>query len=298
MSFPRLSLSLLACLFAQGSVPEVKALASRIPQGGVLVLTAKGATGMMHAKLGEKRHPFFPMPTGAGNGQAVMVPVPLDCPVGAQDVTVEAEGQPPFTVALTVTRTTAPSVAVKVAPGKAQPSAEDKARILRERDEFLAIQASPGVTRTWSAPFRNPGGGIVTCGFGTTRSFNGVVQSVHKGLDLRAATGTPVFASAPGTVRLAKDVFFGGNLAYLDHGCGLFSVYAHLSRLDVKPGQVVQAGERLGLSGATGRVSAPHLHWGTSIAGVDVDPHLLQKATAALCGAPAPKAAPRKGRRR
>lgn len=290
----------LCCLIVSGLQAEtmkIQALASRVPQGGVLVLLAKGATGPLHAQNGEKRHPFFPPPGAPQGSLAVLVPVPVDAPLGLREVKVEAEGQPPLSVPFTVTRTTGASVAVKVAPRAAQPSEDDKARIVREREAILAILATPGGTRTWSAPFRAPGSGVITCGFGATRHFNGVVRSVHKGIDLRAATGTPVFASAAGTVRLAQDLFFGGNLVFLDHGCGLFSSYAHLSRLDVKAGDAVQAGARLGLSGATGRVSAPHLHWGTSIAGVEVDPLLLQKATAALCGAPAPKAVPRKRRR-
>jgi murein DD-endopeptidase MepM/ murein hydrolase activator NlpD len=189
----------------------------------------------------------------------------------------------------------ASTVEVKVAPAKTQFSAMDKARVAREVEAFKAILATPGKVRLWQAPFHKPGGGIVTCGFGTTRRFNGAVQSVHKGLDFRAATGTPVHASGPGTVRLAKDVFFGGNLVSLDHGFGLFTVYAHMSRLDVRPGQVVQTGHLMGRSGATGRESAPHLHWGTSIDGVDVDPFLMQKAMVASGKIITPNATP--GRR-
>jgi murein DD-endopeptidase MepM/ murein hydrolase activator NlpD len=248
----------------------------------VLVLTAP-AQSALFARLKDKRHAFFPAPNQPQGHFAVMVPVPLDTPIGVQSIAVEYEGGTPVNVPFTVMPSTASSVEVKVAPSKTQLSAEDKARVAREAEVFKAILASPGTARLWQGPFHKPGGGIVTCGFGTTRRFNGAAQSIHKGLDLRAATGTPVPASGPGTVRLAKNVFFGGNLVFLDHGFGLFTAYAHMSRLDVSPGQVVQTGQLMGLSGATGRVSAPHLHWGTSIDGVDVDPILMQKAMAALC---------------
>lgn len=286
-------LTLVASLAVHALPPAVRALNTQVPQGGVLILTAVGKAESLHARLGEHRHPFFTTPEGL----AVLVPVPHDHLPGTHAVKIETDGMQVGSLSLTVTPSKWPTLKVQVASRIAEPSAADKARAAREREEFRAILATPGATRMWSAPFQNPGGGKVTCGFGATRHFNGVVQSVHRGIDLRAAVGTPVFASAPGTVRLSKDVFYGGNLVFLDHGCGLFSTYAHLSRLDVKPGQTVQARERLGLSGATGRVSAPHLHWGTSIAGVEVDPLLLQKATAALCGAPAPRAVRRKGRR-
>ena len=275
------------CLPGAAPAPVIHAPFARVAQGGVLVLTtqaqgAQGDQGTMSARLRDHRHRFFPAPNEPEGQLAVLVPVPLDCPLGVQTIAVESPGGTPVNVPFTVTKSTAATLTVKVAPGKIQLSAEDQARAAREAEEFKAIRTTPGLVRLWQAPFLKPGGGIVTCGFGTTRRFNGTVQSVHKGLDLRAATGTPVHASAPGTVRLARNVFFGGNLVFLDHGCGLFTVYAHLSRLDVVPGQAVQAGQLLGLSGATGRVSAAHLHWGASIDGVDVDPLLVQKAMATL----------------
>lgn len=273
----------LSFLAAPAQAPAVRVQASRVAQGGVLVLTAEGR-GPLQARLGERVHPFFPRPGQEGR-LAVAVPVPLDSPLGERTVAVEGAGAPvrvPFTVTPALART----LRVTVAPSKAELGAADQARAAREREEIQAIVATPGPVRTWSEPFRLPGGSVVTCGFGVKRTFNGVAQSVHRGIDFRAAPGTPVRAAGPGTVRLAKDLFFGGNLVFLDHGFGWFTSYAHLSRISVKPGQEVRAGELLGLSGATGRVSGPHLHWGASVGGVEVDPFLLRKAMAGLCGTP------------
>jgi len=285
--------ALILVLPIPAAVPEVRAAAAAAPQGGVLALRAPGP-GPLKARLGERDHPFFPAP--GGKGLAVLVPVPLDSPLGAREVVVEGEGGA-TRVPFRVTASRGPVLKVKVPPSKTELSAGDQARAAREQAEFQAITASPGAARAWEAPFGDPGGGAITCEFGATRRFNGTVTSVHKGLDLRAATGTPVKAAAAGTVRLAKDVFFGGNLVFVDHGCGLFTSYAHLSRLDAKPGQAVRAGERLGLSGATGRVSGPHLHWGASISGVQVDPRLVREGMAYLCGE-APARAPKRPRKR
>ena len=92
---------------------------------------------------------------------------------------------------------------------------------------------------------------------------------------VRAATGTPVLASGPGTVVLASDLYYSGNTVIVDHGGGLFTLYAHLSRLGVDEGQQVAAGDRVGLSGATGRVTGPHLHWGAKIGDLPFDPRAL-----------------------
>jgi murein DD-endopeptidase MepM/ murein hydrolase activator NlpD len=92
---------------------------------------------------------------------------------------------------------------------------------------------------------------------------------------LKASTGTPIHATNRGRVVLAKNLFFSGNTVILDHGLGIYTVYAHLSRIDVKPAQVVGEDQLLGLAGATGRVTGPHLHWAARIQGARVDPFSL-----------------------
>ncbi|MBG0777179.1 MAG: M23 family metallopeptidase [Desulfovibrionaceae bacterium] len=127
----------------------------------------------------------------------------------------------------------------------------------------------------WSCPFVRPVPGKVLSVFGMRRVFNGEPRSPHSGVDFRGAVGTSVHAAAAGRVLVADDLYFAGNCVYIDHGQGVVTVYAHLSRIDVRPGQEVAAGQVLGKVGATGRVTGPHLHFGAFVYGELVDPEVL-----------------------
>jgi murein DD-endopeptidase MepM/ murein hydrolase activator NlpD len=93
-----------------------------------------------------------------------------------------------------------------------------------------------------------------------------------------------VYASNSGIVRLAKNLFYSGNIVIIDHGMGVFTNYAHLSKIQVVAGQVIASGHQIGLSGASGRVSGPHLHWAVKVNGVYVDPLQFLRVIAALLG--------------
>ena len=117
--------------------------------------------------------------------------------------------------------------------------------------------------------------GEPTSTFGKRRFFNDKPRSPHPGLDLRAATGTPVLAAGSGLVAISQDLYYSGNTVIIDHGGGLFTIYAHLSELDVSVGDELEAGVPIGKSGATGRVTGPHLHWGAKIGDRPFDPTAL-----------------------
>ncbi len=162
--------------------------------------------------------------------------------------------------------------ALRVAPRHVKPSPKNLKRIKAEKKEIRRIYASSSDARLWYGNFIKPLTSNITSVFGTQRLFNGELKSYHRGTDLRAKTGTPIYASNSGIVRLAKNLFYSGNIVIVDHGKGIFTNYAHLSKIDVNAGQHIARGDQIGLSGATGRVSGPHLHWGVKINGAYVDP--------------------------
>ena len=134
------------------------------------------------------------------------------------------------------------------------------------------VFASSAPEPLWRGSFRAPVPAQPTDSFGTRRMFNGKLASIHKGADFRAAMGTPVHAANSGIVVLARTLYYEGNCVIIDHGMGLFTLSMHFSHIDVHEGQHVTQGERLGLSGATGRVTGPHLHWAVRWEGAYLDP--------------------------
>jgi len=152
------------------------------------------------------------------------------------------------------------------------------ARIDRER--VLARDAARRaheLPRLWKVPFMRPRTSRVTSVFGSGRKVNGVWRSRHYGLDLAGPKGAPVSASNRGVVALVGDFFYGGTSVFLHHGDGLMTVYHHLSRALVAPGDTVERGQLIGRVGATGRVTGPHLHWGAQYGAVAFDPADLLK---------------------
>jgi murein DD-endopeptidase MepM/ murein hydrolase activator NlpD len=162
-----------------------------------------------------------------------------------------------------------------VAPKFVEPPLEDLARIKAEVDLKAKVFAASATEPLWSGDFRAPVTAEATDSFGTRRVFNGKLDSVHKGMDFRAAAGTPVRAGNSGMVVLARPLYYEGNCVVIDHGLGLFTISMHLSRIDVLEGQHVSLGERIGLSGATGRVTGPHLHWAVRWQNAYLDPAKL-----------------------
>ena len=129
----------------------------------------------------------------------------------------------------------------------------------------------------WQGRFVWPVESKVLSRFGLRRYFNGQPRSPHSGIDLRAREGTPIKSPNAGKVTLVRDCYLSGNTVVIDHGGGLYTLYAHLSKVKVKQGQWVEKGQVIGLSGSTGRITGPHLHWGVSLLGQRVDPLELMR---------------------
>jgi len=160
---------------------------------------------------------------------------------------------------------------LSVASQFVDPSPRELERIRAEAARLEAIFGTVTMPERIEA-FTRPVPGVPSGNFGNRSVFNGEPRAPHAGEDFRGATGTPVHAPGGGRVMLAEDLFFTGQTVVIDHGLGLYSLLAHLSRIDVMPGQQVARGDTVGLLGATGRVTGPHLHWTVRLGGARVDP--------------------------
>lgn len=159
--------------------------------------------------------------------------------------------------------------------GKVNLSAVDLARAEREIAHIKKLKLDWQFRPETDLDFVLPAHGEIGGRFGTHRFFNGEPRAPHVGLDIAVARGTPVKASAAGRVLDAGAYFFNGKTIFIDHGNGLITMYCHLDRIDLKVGDPVDKGQQIGLSGATGRATGPHLHWSVVLNGAMVDPELF-----------------------
>ncbi len=167
---------------------------------------------------------------------------------------------------------------LRVAEEFVNPPASAMEEITRDNRKLAEIYARV-TPRRWTGSFILPVDGAPTSNFGTVSYFNGQRRSPHTGVDFLSPTGTPIRASSRGTVVLAEPLYFTGNTVIVDYGDSLYSLFAHLSEFRVKEGDEVQPDTIVGLVGATGRVTGPHLHWTVRLHGARVDPTSLVFAT-------------------
>ncbi len=210
-----------------------------------------------------------------GRGWVALVGLPLRLAPGAHELRVVAHG---------VEKTKSLRVADKryalqrfTVPDrrKVEPLPEDELRIAREQKRIDEIKAAFSDEADPDLAFRLPAQGRLSGNFGLRRIINGLERNPHAGIDVAVPVGTPVHAAGAGVVVETGDFFFNGNSVYIDHGQGFVTLYCHLERADVRPGERVVAGQRIGLSGNTGRSSGPHLHWTVLANGTAVDPRLF-----------------------
>jgi murein DD-endopeptidase MepM/ murein hydrolase activator NlpD len=151
-------------------------------------------------------------------------------------------------------------------------------RVLAENKKMLQIFNRVNPERLWQHSFIKPVEGPITSAFGLRRIINGEGRSPHSGVDIRAPEGTEVGACNDGIVVFVQELYLCGKTIIIDHGFGLYSMYFHLSEIRVNEGDAVGIGECIGLVGASGRVTGPHLHWGIRLLGAKVDPLSLVRA--------------------
>ena len=217
-----------------------------------------------------------------GDAWLAWVAIPLDHPGGPAAIEVRGTTTDGTAVvgsrAITIADRTFPEERLTVSSKYVELPPEVVARTERERARMAEIYRLRTPPADDGVAFVRPVAGPATSVFGTRRIFNDKPRSPHPGLDLRAAEGTPVRCSGPGTVVLAEELYYSGGTVVVDHGGGLFTLYAHLAAIDVAEGAAVVAGEVVGRLGATGRVTGPHLHWGAKIGDVPFDPRALLDA--------------------
>ena len=166
---------------------------------------------------------------------------------------------------------------INVQKSKVKLSPKDKKRAAVEYKEATDIYNTITPKNYISKEFMMPLDSKITSDFGNARVYNGSLNGYHSGTDFRAKVGTPLISSNDGIVVLVKDRFYSGGSVIIDHGHGVYMCYYHMSSFDVKVGDRVKKGEVIGLSGVSGRVTGPHLHFSARVSGIQVDPLQLIK---------------------
>ncbi|WP_081679631.1 M23 family metallopeptidase [Acidovorax sp. JHL-9] len=263
---------------AQPAAPTVWPQALAVP-GGVARLSLGPAAKrpLAHVRQGDADVPVLVV--GDAIEWTALVGIPLAAALGEAHITVvQADGSSARRVPYAVASKRYAEQQLKVSPRTVDLSPEDQARYERERDHQAVVMATfsePAGGTLQSLRMQVPVPGRRSSSFGLRRVFNGQPRNPHSGMDIAAATGTPVVAPLPARVIDVGDYFFNGGTVWLDHGQGLLSMYCHLSSMDARVGDVLQAGEAFCQVGATGRVTGPHLHWGVMLNRTMVDPSLF-----------------------
>lgn len=220
-------------------------------------------------RMGQKTYPTFMV--GPNRFRALLPSTPLDRP-GRLVFQVFGEGEV-RNIAVWMSDRTFPIQSIWLPPDKESLEGTDY-----EFDRVAAFKELVTSQKFWDGPFLRPHRGPVTTVFGVRRYYNGefAFNYYHRGVDYAGETGSPVLAPAAGRVALvgleSNGFELHGNTVGIDHGQGVLSIFMHLSRVDVKEGDMVQAGQVIGGVGATGASTGPHLHWGLYVHGKSVDP--------------------------
>jgi murein DD-endopeptidase MepM/ murein hydrolase activator NlpD len=275
-----LTAPLMFLVLAQGPgqttvLAEAMALDARALQPGELVvvtLSFDQSQTSVHVSAFDRSATAYPI--GGGTWQALFG-IDLEQPAGTYAVIAEAR-TPSVTLRqsreLVVLPKRFPTRRLRVPPQFVDPPASLRNRIEQEAEFLRQVYARPAPERLWRAPFVRPVPDAANSRFGTRSVFNGEARSPHSGTDFASGPGTPVKSPNAGRVVAARELYFSGNTVIIDHGLGLFSLLAHLSTIEVSEGDIIAPGDVVGLVGATGRVTGPHLHWAMRVSGARIDP--------------------------
>lgn len=254
-------------------------------QGEVLEIQASGKDlAAVHGRWGKEKVYFYPV---NGHAFAALIGADIEAKPGPAKLVLtlidRAGREQRREIGLRIKAKAFPTQSFNVPPEFDRMTPEALEEIRREQAAFARAFAAPSAERFWQGSFISPvSQEALPNSFGSRRIINGVPRAPHSGADLAAPTGTEVLASNHGRVALVGQFFFAGGSVVLDHGGGLFTMYFHLSEPKVEEGAKVKKGEVIGLSGSSGRVTGPHLHWGARLANARIDPFELVKKISAV----------------
>lgn len=251
----------------------------KIPRGEIVELKVHGnGLSSVEARWGEQNLPFYAVAPGFF---AAIIGVDLEAKPGVAKIAITATNDAGRQRRAETIVQTLPKAfreeSFTVAPGfdLLNPEALELIRI--ERADFALAFSTSATERFWEGPFIRPVPQESSSSFGYRRIINGKPRAPHTGADLRAPVGTEVLAANHGRVVLTGNYFFAGQSIVLDHGGGLYTMYFHLSEFKVDAGAMVRRGDVIALSGMSGRVTGPHLHWAARLGNARVDPMELIK---------------------
>lgn len=263
----------LGLALAGAAAPTAAALPRAEPVPGGVALVDVGPAGSPRPEV---RYDGRRVAVVAEAGRWVaLVGIPLAVAPGAQEVEWEDCSGPRRSRFEVLAKARGEQRLTIANPRMVNPGPDELDRIGRETPRIRAALDRFSEVDEVATAFRLPVVAPESSPFGLRRWFNGEERRPHAGLDLAAAEGTPILAPAAGVVIDVGDFYFNGNTVFIDHGRGLVTMYNHLSRIDATAGQRVAAGTVIGAVGATGRVTAAHLHFGVTLNGTSVDPALF-----------------------
>jgi murein DD-endopeptidase MepM/ murein hydrolase activator NlpD len=258
--------------------------------GEVVLVTVRARQPLAHVEATAFDRPVTFWPDQASNSWQTLTAIPLETKPGGYTITMRARDAGGAVTSadarIDVVAHVFETRRLQVDPRFVTPPASESARIEREAKQLAALFEQRRPARLWQGAFVRPVSTASNSSFGRLSVFNGKPAGRHQGADFQAKAGTPVVAPNAGVIVLASEMYYSGTTVVVDHGEGLFSLMAHLSRVAVAVGATVAKGDRLGDAGATGRVTGPHLHWAVRLLGVSVDPLSLIAATDAIHVAP------------
>lgn len=240
--------------------------------GDVVVVTlgGVGTNEPLHVRAFDRDLPSF---ISAGKRRA-LIGVDLEVRPGIHSIAIQA-GDRRTSYALRIMRRVFATRRLTVDPAFVNPPASELPRIQREREQVEKLWETWTPEKLWEGAFEAPVPEPANSAFGTRSILNGEPRSPHGGADFPSPAGTPIKAPNGGRVVLADALYYTGNTVVVDHGLGLYSLFAHMTEMRVHIGDAVKTGDVLGTVGSTGRVTGPHLHWAVRLDGARVDPAAL-----------------------